>query len=322
MKKQNHVQTAALTSQRSHVQIVYRPPSQAPQKQAQYDINEVLQLLLSPSLTEQLRLRRLDNNTLFDTYINELRLRNLSQIYIKKVWELLRVFKEYLKEEQPTPQLAKMFLSQYVTRKQNTVVRYFTYVNSFMTWYGAGLDYKPKAPSNVPPYHTKEQINCLVEATKNKKTHKKLARRDALIIELATTTGMRRSELANLLVGEIDFEHRKIQITGKGNKTRTIPLVKDTARKLERFCKNRPPNERVFGLKPACLSGQIRKLAKKAGVDLHTHSLRHYFGTRLVEKGANLRAVQELMGHASLNTTQIYVGVTAKHLEDAIKLLE
>ena len=85
---------------------------------------------------------------------------------------------------------------------------------------------------------------------------------------------------------------------------------------------NRKPNERVFGLKPACLSGQIRKLAKKAGVDLHTHSLRHYFGTSLVEKGANLRAVQELMGHSSLNTTQIYVGVTAKHLEDAVKLLE
>jgi site-specific recombinase XerD len=100
-----------------------------------------------------------------------------------------------------------------------------------MKWFGSGLDYKPKPPHNVPPYHTKEQINSLVQATKNKKTHKKLARRDALLIELAITTGMRRSELANLYVGNIDFEHRKIQITGKGNKTRTIPLVKNTARK-------------------------------------------------------------------------------------------
>jgi site-specific recombinase XerD len=191
-----------------------------------------------------------------------------------------------------------------------------------MTWLGAGLNYKPKPPDNKPAYHTSEQVNALIQATKLKKTHKKLSRRDALIIELAITTGMRRSELANLLVGDIDFMNRKIQITGKGNKKRTIPLVKNTARKLERFCKNRQPDERLFGLKPASLSNQIKLLAKKAGVDLHTHSLRHYFGTRLVEKGANLRAVQELMGHSSLNTTQIYVSVAAKHLEATIRLLE
>jgi hypothetical protein len=81
----------------------------------------------------QLRLRRLDNNTLFDTYLNELRLRNLSQYYIQKVWELLWLFKEYLEGEQPTPLAAKTFLSQYHDYKQNTVMRYFTDVNSFMT---------------------------------------------------------------------------------------------------------------------------------------------------------------------------------------------
>jgi hypothetical protein len=68
----------------------------------------VLSLLLSPTLKEQLRLRRLDNNTLFDTYLNELRLRNLSPYYIQKVWELLRVFKDYLNGEQPTPQSTTM----------------------------------------------------------------------------------------------------------------------------------------------------------------------------------------------------------------------
>ena len=63
-------------------------------------------------------------------------------------------------------------------------------------------------------------------------------------------------------------------------------------------------------------------LAKKARFDLHTHSLRHYFGTRSVKKGANIRTIQELMGHSSLSTTQVYVGVTSKHLESAVKLLE
>jgi len=162
----------------------------------------------------------------------------------------------------------------------------------------------------------------LVEATKNKKTHKKLALRDSLLIELATTSGMRRSELASIRVGDIDFENNRVQIIGKGNKKRTIPLLGSVSKKLQRYCQDKAPHESLFGLKPACISNQIRMLAKKAGVDLHTHSLRHYFGTRLVEKGANIRAVQELMGHSSLNTTQVYLGVTSKHLESAVKLLE
>ena len=99
-------------------------------------------------------------------------------------------------------------------------------------------------------------------------------------------------------------------------------MLKGISKRLERYCRDKAPYESLFGLKPACISNQIRLLAKKANVDLHTHSLRHYFGTKLVEKGANLRAVQELMGHSSLNTTQVYVCVTAKHLEGAIDLLE
>ena len=62
--------------------------------------------------------------------------------------------------------------------------------------------------------------------------------------------------------------------------------------------------------------------AKKAGVSLHTHSFRHYFATTLVEKGASVRVVQELLGHSSLNTTQVYLSVTANHLEEAIGLLD
>ena len=122
-----------MTSQRSLVRAQYRPPfehnsnleDRLPNEVCSPNLNEVLELLLSPSLKEQLRLRRLDNNTLFETYLNELRLRNLSPYYIKKVWELLRKFKDYLNGEQPTPLFAKTFLSQYINRKQNTVVRYF-----------------------------------------------------------------------------------------------------------------------------------------------------------------------------------------------------
>ena len=62
--------------------------------------------------------------------------------------------------------------------------------------------------------------------------------------------------------------------------------------------------------------------SEEVGLDLHTHSFRHYFATKLLEKGANIKVVQELLGHSSLATTQVYLSVTADHLEDAIQLLE
>ena len=67
---------------------------------------------------------------------------------------------------------------------------------------------------------------------------------------------------------------------------------------------------------------KIKEWADKAGVSIHTHGFRHYFATTLVEKGANIRVVQELLGHSNLNTTQVYLSVTANHLEEAIGLLD
>jgi site-specific recombinase XerD len=79
--------------------------------------------------------------------------------------------------------------------------------------------------------------------------------------------------------------------------------------------------ESVFGLGQQSLGNKVQVWARKAKVNLHTHSLRHHFATKLVDKGANIRAVQELLGHANLNTTQVYIAVTGRHLEQAISLL-
>jgi site-specific recombinase XerD len=166
------------------------------------------------------------------------------------------------------------------------------------------------------------QMMSLIEATKNKKTHKKLGLRDSLLIELATTTGMRRSELASIRVGDIDFENGRIQITGKGDKKRTIPLLQSVSRKIQKYCQDKAPHENLFGLKPACISNQIRLLAKKVGVDLHTHSLRHYVGITLFEKGANPRAVQAALGHESLEVTMRYAAVLGKDVKQAMELLD
>ena len=83
------------------------------------------------------------------------------------------------------------------------------------------------------------------------------------------------------------------------------------------------PDEKIFKLKAPCISNKIRQFAKKAGLDdFHTHTMRHKFATDLLEKGANIRAVQELLGHENLATTQVYLSVTDLGLRQAVELLD
>ena len=101
-----------------------------------------------------------------------------------------------------------------------------------------------------------------------------------------------------------------------------IPITIKLELDLKKLCCDKHLNDRVFGLTPQSLELKINDWAKKSEVPIHTHSFRHYFATRLLEKGANIRVVQELLGHSSLNTTQVYLSVTANHLEEAIGLLD
>ena len=96
----------------------------------------------------------------------------------------------------------------------------------------------------------------------------------------------------------------------------------DLAERLTRLVEGKAGDDSVFGLLPRSIGNKFREWSKSAGVDLHTHSFLHYFATTLVEKGANIKVVQELLGHTSLATTQVYLSVKADHLEDAIQLLE
>lgn len=83
------------------------------------------------------------------------------------------------------------------------------------------------------------------------------------------------------------------------------------------------PEEKVFKLKAACISNKIRQFAKKAGLNgFHTHTIRHKFATDLLERGANIKQVQELLGHENLATTEVYLSVTDKGLREAVSLLD
>jgi integrase/recombinase XerD len=163
-------------------------------------------------------------------------------------------------------------------------------------------------------------------------------RRDAAMIELAYASGLRVTELVTLALADINLNHGFVRVTGKGNKTRLVPVGAAARDKIERFIAEDRPHfvrdpaqralfltERGRGMTRQGFWKLLRGYAKRAGVrlpagDISPHKLRHSFATHLVERGADLRAVQAMLGHADISTTQIYTQVSrARVMEQARK---
>ncbi len=261
------------------------------------------------------------SDSYLDSYLESLRIRGSSVNYVNKVAELLQRYVAAAKSVSPAT--ATRFLSRYRNHKPNTQARYATYIRGFLTFLGMPFDLKVKVPRQLPPFVSAEDIARIRTCIENKETHKTTTFRDLVLLETASKTGLRRSELANLKVKHIDFRgSRLIVVGGKGGKDRVVPLVLSLAKRLKQLCDAKGEEEKVFGLTYRSLGMKFYIWAKKADVNLHTHSFRHHFATSLVDRGANIRAVQELLGHSNLNTTQVYLAVTGRHLDEAITLLE
>jgi integrase/recombinase XerD len=162
-------------------------------------------------------------------------------------------------------------------------------------------------------------------------------RRDSAMIELAYASGLRVSELVTLVMADINLHHGFVRVTGKGNKTRVVPLHNTAREKIEAYiAADRPllmrdPAERAVFLtergRPMTRQGfwkLLRNYAKRAGIrlptgDISPHKLRHSFATSLLENGADLRAVQAMLGHADISTTQIYTHVSRAHVIEQVR---
>jgi site-specific recombinase XerD len=159
--------------------------------------------------------------------------------------------------------------------------------------------------------------------------------RDRAILELLFSTGMRVSELASLNRDKLDSVRNEISVTGKGNKTRVVFISPDSRYWLEKYFVARVDDWKPMFIRysrdvQTLNSGEkmrlttrsiqriVEKYSKQAGIPLHTtpHVLRHSFATDLLINGADLRAIQEMLGHESITTTQIYTNVSNKHLRE------
>ena len=186
----------------------------------------------------------------------------------------------------------------------------------------------PKAPKTLPVVMTAEQTNALVDgvAPAAEKFERPYPARDLAIFELLYGCGLRISELAGLNLDDFDFNERWVRVRGKGKKERQVPYAGKAAAALDRYLALRKPaasGERALFLNhrgaPAHRPGRARHREVLRAVvtgdsSIHPHSLRHAYATHLLSDGADLRAIQELLGHARLSTTQKYTQVSLADL--------
>ena len=192
----------------------------------------------------------------------------------------------------------------------------------------------PKRPKSLPKFLTPDEVEQILN---NTKIETPAGYRDRTILELLWATGMRISELSGLNFGDLNLEHNEIRVFGKGSKERII-LVTDRAKSfLERYIETAralipkgfpvPPqnedspvfiNNTGFRLQTRTVRNVINEVVEKISLPKHVtpHVFRHSFATHLIENGADLRVVQELLGHSDVSTTQLYTHITKKRLKE------
>jgi len=190
----------------------------------------------------------------------------------------------------------------------------------------------PKQEQHIPVFLSVDEVFALLEAPGSGDT---FAARDRAILELLYSTGMRVSELAACNLARLDFESEMVRVRGKGNRERMVPIGAQAMKTLRAYFSQRQEllrsrlqqgkkidkeavflNSRGTRLTARSVERMIAEYGRKAGIDkpVTPHVLRHSFATHLLEMGADMRSVQELLGHVSLSTTQKYTHLDMVHL--------
>lgn len=220
-----------------------------------------------------------------------------------------------------------------------TVNRHLSAVRSFYKWLlsigetkqdAAAAVSSPKLAKRLPKTMSDKDVSRLLDVCANDIE----GIRDRALIELLYASGARISEAAGIKLSDIDFSQKQLRLFGKGSKERIVPLYQEALSALDTYIasarpallsKGKEPSANLFisvrgnAMSAAALRVRFERLVKLAGLDssLTPHSMRHTFATELLEGGADLRSVQELLGHESLSTTQIYTHLSVERLKSA-----
>jgi len=220
-----------------------------------------------------------------------------------------------------------------------SVARTLAAVRSLYRWLGrekyvqhnpAALVATPRLPKKLPRVPTIEEMNAIFQPNEQVEQRAAFPTRDRLIFELLYGCGVRNSELVGINLGDIHFSNEVILVRGKGRKERLTPFGLAARDALTGYLKERQKllsekkkstsalliNLRGSRLTTRSVGRIVKTLAVAGGLspDVHPHTLRHAFGTHMLEEGADLRAIQELLGHERLSTTQRYTQLSVKHM--------
>lgn len=220
--------------------------------------------------------------------------------------------------------LSKTTKKSSIGRKLAAIRSFFRFLlrRGMITKNPAELIATPKKEQRLPFHLDIDQATSLMEAPDEEQQH---ARRDRAILELLYSSGLRVSELTGLNIGEIDLTAGMVRVMGKGGKERIVPVGSRALEALSAYLEERSDPQNGAALFLNTRGQRINRRSVARIVDAHVlriaafkrispHTLRHTFATHLLEGGADLRAIQELLGHASLSTTQKYTHVSIDRL--------
>ncbi len=211
-----------------------------------------------------------------------------------------------------------------ITREIATIKGFFKWlnINEYIVHNPSLAIEQPKLPKRLPKVLSMKEINTLLDSN--------MSKMEKTILELLYAAGLRVSELTNIQIQNIDLNTKFIRCRGKGSKERIVPIGQKACNSLKNYLKERNfliqkynLNTKFFFIKEngKRLSRQdvyvfIKNLGKNINKEISPHTIRHSFATHLLENGADLRVVQELLGHSDVATTQLYTHISKKRLKD------
>lgn len=218
----------------------------------------------------------------------------------------------------------KKYTPRSITREIASIKGFFKWlsINDYIEHNPALAIEQPKLPKRLPKVLSMKEISDLLQSS--------MSPLDSAVLELLYAAGLRVSELADILLGNIDLNSKYIRCIGKGSKERIVPIGNKAISALKIYLKDRDYIVKKYSLTTKYLfikeNGKklsrqdvyvfINSIGKNINKDISPHTIRHSFATHLLENGADLRVVQELLGHSDVSTTQLYTHISKKRLKE------